>query len=123
MIIRNHKELLDAYQTSVFDSFFITPQAMFIVSESLERNIKLLEEAYGSGGSGGYIRIISHSLSTEEGINEYLAELSKYNLEPDMWEFDDLLVKSETEQIHLQLFAMTEFNLLLLYVKKGGVCD
>lgn len=120
MIIRNHKELLDAYQTSVFDSFFITPQAMFIVSESLERNIKLLEEAYGSGGSGGYIRIISHSLSTEEGINEYLAELSKYNLEPDMWEFDDLLVQSETEQIHLQLFAMTEFNLLLLYVKKGG---
>lgn len=121
MIIKNHKELQEAYQTKVFDRFFITPEARTIIMASLERNVKLLEDAYGSGGSGGYIRIISNSVSTEKGANEYLAELAKYNLEPDMWEFDDVLVQSDTEQIHLQLFAMTEFNLLLLYVKKGGV--
>ena len=123
MIIRNHKELLEAYQTNVFDSFFITPEAMITVSASLEQNIKLLEDAYGDDGHGGYIRIIPNSISTPDGANEYLAELAKYNLEPDTWEFDDVLVQSDTEQIHWQLFAMTEFNLLLLYVKKGGVCD
>ena len=123
MIIRNHKELLEAYQTNVFDSFFIAPEAMITVSTSLEQNIKLLEDAYGDDGHGGYICIIPNSISTPDGANEYLAELAKYNLEPDMWEFDDVLVQSDTEQIHLQLFAMTEFNLLLLYVKKGGVCD
>ena len=123
MIIRNHKELLEAYQTNVFDSFFIIPEAMITVSASLEQNIKLLEDAYGDDGHGGYICIIPNSISTPDGANEYLAELAKYNQEPDMWEFDDVLVQSDTEQIHLQLFAMTEFNLLLLYVKKGGVCD
>lgn len=120
MIIRNHKELLAAYQTNVFDSFFITPEAMITVSASLERNIKLLADSYGDEGHGGYIRIIPKSISTEEGTNEYLAELAKYNLEPNMCEFDDLLVQSETEQIHLQLFTMTEYNLMLLYVKKDG---
>ena len=120
MIIRNHKELLEAYQTNVFASFFITPDAMYTVSASLEQNIKLLEDAYGDDGHGGHICIIPNNISTQDGANEYLAELAKYNLEPDMWEFDDLLVQSETEQIHLQLFTMTEYNLMLLYVKKDG---
>ena len=58
MIIRNHKELLEAYQTNVFDSFFIIPEAMITVSASLEQNIKLLEDAYGDDGHGGYICIM-----------------------------------------------------------------
>ena len=120
MIIRNHKELLEAYQTNVFDSFFITPEAMITVSTSLERNIKLLEDTYGDDGHGGYICIIPNNISTPDGATEYLAELAKYNLDPNMWEFDDVLAQSNTEQIHLQLFTMTEYNLLLLYVKKDG---
>jgi len=55
----------------------------------------------------------------KDGADEYLAELAKFNLEPDMCEFDDLLVQSNTEETHLQLFAMTEYNVLLLYVRKG----
>ena len=119
MIIRNRKELEEAYQTEMFGRLFITPEAESIIKENLERNLEMLIDAYGDDGAGGYIKIIANSISTEEGQNEYLAELDKFKLEPDDCEFDDILVQSDTEQVHLQLFAMTEFNLLLLYVKDG----
>lgn len=120
MIVRNHRELLEAYRTEKFDRFLITPNAEGIIKESLEHNVQLLVDAYGEDGSGGYIRIIPSSIDAEDGANEYLAELAKFNLKPELCEFDDTLVQSGTEQIHLQMFAMTEYNLLLLYVKKGG---
>ena len=120
MIVRNHKELYEAYRTESFGRFLITPNAEGIIKESLERNVQLLVDAYGDSGSGGYIRIIPSSIDTEDGANEYLAEMVKFNLTAEMCEFDDLLVKSDDEQIRLQMFAMTEYNLLLLYIKKGG---
>ena len=119
MIIRNRKELEIAYQTEMFDRLFIMPEAEEIIKENLERNIEMLMDAYGDEGAGGYIKIIANSISTEEGKNEYLAELDKYKLETDDCEFDDILVQSDTKQVNLQLFAMTDFNLLLLYVKDG----
>lgn len=110
----------EASKSEEFSRLFITPGAEQIIMDSLWQNVELLVDAYGEDGSGGYISIIPHSISTEEGTSEYLAELAVYNLQPDMWEFDDLLVQSENEQVRLQLFAMTECNLLLLYVKKGA---
>ena len=83
MIIRNRKELEEAYQTDVFDRFFITPEARRIIKENLHRNLELLVDSYGDEGAGGYIKIIPNSISTEEGQNEYLAELAKWNLQPD----------------------------------------
>lgn len=120
MIVRNHKELYEAYRTESFGRFLITQDAEQIIKESLERNVQLLVDAYGEDGRGGYIRIMPSSIDSEDGASEYLAELSKFNLTPEMCEFDDTLVQSDTEQIHLQMFAMTEYNLLLLYIKKGG---
>ena len=118
MIIRNRKELEEAYQTEMFGRLLITPEAEGVIKENLERNLEMLIDAYGDG-VGGYIRIIPNSISTENGQKEYLAELAKYKLEPDDCEFDDVLVETDTKQIRLQLFAMTEYNLLLLYVKDG----
>lgn len=120
MRIRNLNELEEASKSEEFARLFITPGAEQIIMESLRQNVELLVAAYGESGSGGYISVIPHSISTEEGASEYLAELAVFNLQPDMWEFDDLLVQSENEQVRLQLFAMTECNLLLLYVKKGA---
>lgn len=120
MIVRNHRELAETYRTEQFGRFLITPDAEGIIKETLERNLQLLEGAYGDEGAGGYIRLIPSSISDEDGANEYLAELAKFNLTADMCEFDDLLVKSDATEVRLQLFAMTEYNLLLLYVKKGG---
>ena len=119
MIIRNRKELEEAYQTEMFGRLFITPEAEDIIKENLERNLEMLIDAYGDDGAGGYIRIIPNSISTENGQKEYLAELDKYKLEPDDCEFDDVLVETDTKQIRLQLFVMTEYNLLILYVKDG----
>ena len=119
MIIRNYRELEETYQTDVFDRFFITPEAEGIIKENLQRNLELLVDSYGDEGAGGYIRIIPNSISTEEGRNEYLAELAKWNLQPDDYEFDDRLVQSDTESIHMLLYVMTEYNLVLLYVKDG----
>ena len=118
MIIRNFQEL-EAYETEMFGRLLITPEAEGVIKEILECDLQMLIDAYGDDGAGGYIRIIPDSISTEEGQSEYLAELAKYNLEPDDSEFDDVLVETDTKQIRLQLFAMTEFNLLLLYVKDG----
>lgn len=120
MRIRNQNELEEASKTEVFARLFIAPEAQQVIMDSLRQNVERLVDAYGEDGRGGYISIIPHDISGEEGANEYLAELARYNLEPDMCEFDDLLVQSETENIHLQLFSMTEYNLLLLYMKKGG---
>lgn len=120
MIIRNHNELQEVCQSEAFGRLFITSDTRETIMESLNRHVKLLVDAYGEDGSGGYIYIIPHSITSAEGASEYLAELTKYNLEPDMCEFDDLLMQSPTEQVHLQLFAMTEYNLLLVYLKKGG---
>lgn len=120
MIVRNHRELFEAYRTEQFGKFFITPDAEGIIKASLECNVQLLVDAYGDSGSGGYIRIIPSSIDTEDGANEYLAELAKFNLTAEMCEFDDTLVQFGAKQIHLQMFAMTEYNLLLLYIKKGG---
>ena len=120
MIIRNHSELEEACQSEEFGRLLITPEAEKIIMDSLRFNVELLVDAYGGDGGGGYIVIIPNSIDTEAGANEYLAELGRHNLTPDMAEFDDLLVQSESEQVRLQLFAMTEFNLLLLYMKKGG---
>lgn len=117
MIIRNYRELEEAYQTDVFDRFFIIPEAKDVVKESLERTLEMLVDAYGEDGDGGYIRVIPSSISTEDGQNEYLAELAKYNLEPEDFDFDDILVQSHTEEVHMQLYVMTEFNLVLLYVQ------
>ena len=119
MIIRNRKELEEAYQTEMFGRLFITPEAEDIIKENLEHNLKMLIDAYGDDGAGGYIRIIPNSISTENGQKEYLAELAKYKLEPDDCEFDDVLVETDTKQIRLQLFVITEHNLLILYVKDG----
>ena len=38
MIIRNRKELEEAYQTEMFGRLFITPEAESIIKENLERN-------------------------------------------------------------------------------------
>ena len=119
MIIRNRKELEEAYQTEMFGRLFITPEAESIIKDNIESNLEMLIDAYGDDGAGGYIRIIPNSISTEDGQSEYLAELAKYKLEQEDCEFNDILVESDTEQIRLQLFAMTEYNLLLLYVKDG----
>lgn len=120
MRIRNLNELEEASKSEEFARLFITPGAEQIITDSLRQNVELLVTAYGKSGRGGYICAIPHSISTEEGASEYLAELAVFNLQPDMWEFNDILVQSDTEQVHLQLFAMTECNLLLLYVKKGA---
>jgi hypothetical protein len=120
MLIHNFKELDEAYQTEkVFDRLFITPNAEYTIKENLGINLEMLVDAYGDDGDGGYIKVIPNSISSEDGEEEYFAELAKYGLEPDGYEFDDVLVKSDTEEVHFQLFVMTEFNLLILYVKDG----
>jgi len=95
MLVRNHRELFEAYRTEEFGRFLITPDAGRIIKASLEHNMKLLVDAYGEDGSGGYIRIISSSIDTEEGANEYLEELAKHNLEPEMCEFDEVLLEHD----------------------------
>lgn len=118
--IKNNSDLQKAYQDKVLDSFFITADAESIIKKSLEDKVKLLVDAYGENGEGGYIKIIRQNISTQEGMKEYMDVLSKYNLIPDMWELDDVLVCSESKEIHLQLFAVTEFNLVIMYLMNGG---
>lgn len=118
MIIRNHRELQEVCQSEEFGRLFITPDAEQKIMDSLKLNVELLVSSYGEDGSGGYISIIPHSISTEKGESEYLAELAKFNLEPDAWEYDDLLAKSELEEVRLRLYILTEQHLLLLYVKQ-----
>lgn len=120
MRIRNLNELEEACKSEEFARLFIVPGAERLIMDSLRQNVELLVDAYGEDGSGGYISVIPYDISTEEGASEYLAELAVFNLQPDMWEFDDVLVRSATEQVRLQLFVLTEYHLLLLYVKKGA---
>lgn len=120
MKIKNNGDLQKAYQHRVLDSFFITADAESIIKKSLEDNVKLLVDAYGENGEGGYIKIIRQNISTQEGMKEYMDVLSEYNLIPDMWELDDVLVCSESKEVHLQLFAVTEFKLVIMYLMNGG---
>lgn len=117
--IKNNSDLQKAYQDKVLDSFFITADVESIIKKSLEDKVKLLVDAYGENGEGGYIKIIRQNISTQEGMKEYMDVLSKYNLIPDMWELDDVLVCSESKEVHLQLFAVTEFNLVIMYLMNG----
>ena len=117
--IKNNSDLQKAYQDKVLDSFFITADVESIIKKSLEDKVKLLVDAYGENGEGGYIKIIRQNISTQEGMKEYKDVLSKYNLIPDMWELDDVLVCSESKEVHLQLFAVTEFNLVIMYLMNG----
>lgn len=115
-IIKNQSDLQQAYQDGTLDRLFITGDAEQKIKGVLEENVQMLTSAYGNEGAGGYICIIPHSLSTSEGKKAYLEELGKYNLEPDMWEMDDVIASSDIEEVHLQLFVMTEYHLILLYL-------
>ncbi|MCQ2497708.1 MAG: hypothetical protein MJ133_01875 [Lachnospiraceae bacterium] len=120
MEIRNHRDLERAYQEHVLDRLFITPDAERIIKQSIEMNLNILLEAY-KNEDGGYIKIITNSITTKEGREEYMAELAKYNLESSICEFNDLLVSSGSESVFVQLFAMTEYNLVLVYLVKGEI--
>lgn len=50
-----------------------------------------------------------------------MRELAKYNLEGSVCEFNELLVSSGEESVFVQLFAMTEYNLVILYLVKGEI--
>lgn len=119
MEIRNHRDLERAYQEHVLDRLFITPDAERIIKQSIEMNLNILVDSYGE--NGGYIKIITNSITTKEGRNEYMAELAKFNLESSICEFNDLLVSSGSESVFVQLFAMTEYNLVIVYLVKGEI--
>lgn len=40
MVVRNRRELLEAYRTEEFGRLFITPDAEMIIKESLEYNLQ-----------------------------------------------------------------------------------
>lgn len=120
--VKNRKDLEAVYQSEMIDRLFVSSEAEGVLKESLEKNVDVLVEAYGENGDGGGICIITDSLSTREGQDEYFELLQRYHLEPDMWEFNDILVQTEKEKVCLQLFVMTEYNVLVLYrIQKGSV--
>lgn len=118
--VKNLEELEQAYRSDAIGRFFVSPEAEKTIKDSLQFNINLLVDAYGTEGNGGYLCVIENRIDTPEGEGEYRAELSKYHLCADEWEFDDVLVQIGSEEIHLQVFVMTEYNLLILCRKKGS---
>lgn len=121
--VRNLEELEQAYRSNAIDRFLISPDAEKTIKDSLEFNINLLVDAYGTEGKGGYLCVIEKRIDMPEGAKEYRAELTKYNLCADDWEFDDILVQTDSEEVHLQFFVMTEYNLLILYLQKGSEAE
>ena len=120
MRIKNHKELKEAYLSHVMDRFFITPEAENVIKDALEYNLKLLTDSYGEDGGGGYIEVLAKDITTDEGLAEYSGILTEYNFNSDDCEFDDCLVTSGKESVHMQLFVLTEYHLILLFLSKGA---
>ena len=118
IIIKNLDELNEAYRSNKIDRLFISPEAKTVVKESLEFNLNLMIGAYGTEGDGGYLCIIENNIDSSEGEEEYRSELAKYNLSAEDWEFDDVLVQNGLFEVHLQLFVLTEYNLIILYMRK-----
>ena len=122
MIKIQNREELDAVieATRDLEPLYLNNETEQCLYEVLYDNIAILTKSYGEYGDGGYICIITDSISTETGLNEYLGELEKYNLEeiPDGYEYDDVLGTDGKEEVHIQLFALTEFNLIFVFRKK-----
>lgn len=117
--MKNRTELEAAYKSKTFNNLFPTADIRTAVKKVLNENMNILTTSYGVNGEGGFIAIISNSLSAKEGLDEYNELLNQYSLEPDDCEYDDIIGTFDAGDIHLELFVISDFNLLLLYVRKG----
>ena len=115
--IINQEGLNEIIEKGVLKPLFLTPEVEQTVIEALSDNIAIYTENYGSGGSGGFIGIITENITTGVGHDEYISTLSQYRLEADEWEFEDVLGTNGEYDIRMQLFVLTEFNILLIFKK------
>ncbi len=113
--IKNLEELNRLIDSGKLAPFFISDEAEQAVTEALYDNMTILVDNYGSDGSGGYFCIFPNDFCSAQ--DEYLSELGKYNLSFDDYEYDTILSADGVTEIHIQLFVMTEYHLLILYRK------
>jgi hypothetical protein len=121
LTIKNKHDLENVIESGELTTLFSTFELKQAVIEALTLNVTLLTEAYDNDGVGGYICVMTDVVSDDNEANEYLAELAKYNLSPVEWEFDDILGTDGVIEVHMQLFVMTEWSILLVYRKKVRV--
>ena len=119
--IINQEGLNEIIGKGVLKPLFLTSEVEQAVIEALSDNIAIYTENYGSGGSGGFIGVITENITAGVGMNEYISVLSQYHLEPDEWEFEDLLGSNGEYDVQMQLFVLTEFNILLIFKKAVNV--
>ena len=112
--IKNLEELNRLIDSGKLAPFYISAEAEQAVKEALYDNMTILVDNYGDG-SGGYFCIFLNDFCSAQ--DEYLSELGKYNLSPDDYEYDTILSSDGKTEIHIQLFVMTEYHLLILYRK------
>ncbi len=115
--ITNLKDLDEVVKSGGLQTFFISSDAENAVMEALYDNMHILQSNYGDKGEGGYICILTEPDKVRE---EYSAELQKFYLADDGYEYDTILAMDDTAEIHLRLFVMTEYHLLLLFKKQVG---
>ncbi len=118
ILLKNKEELDTAVKQGKLDPIFLSSENGEDVLASLNDVLEMLRENYGEDGEGGYIAVITKEINDDVGKDEYFYELGKYRLEPDEYEYDDVLCTDDEFEVHQQLFiAGTEWNIVLVFRK------
>ncbi len=118
IILKNNKDLETALSQNLLLPLFMSEEVEKEVLDAINRNLELLTENYGCGGDGGYIAIITDPIDDAPGKDEYFAELEKYHLSPDCYEFEDRLGTVDGYEVLMELYVLTEFNTVIIFRKK-----
>ncbi len=118
IILKNKTDLEVVLSQKMLTPLFVSVEIEKAVLDAIENNIALFTENYGDEGKGGYIAVITDPIDDVLGRDEYLAELEKYHLAPDDNEFEDLLGTDGKYEVLMELFVMTELNVVIIFRKK-----
>lgn len=116
--IKNMKELEDAVSAGLLEPLFLSKDAGDAAMEAIRCNLDILVQNYKSEGAGGYLCLLTDEFRSAQ--EEYLAELGKYNLSPDDYEYDSIIATCDGFELHTMLFILTEYHLLFVYKKYVG---
>ncbi len=118
IILKNKTDLEAAVSQNMLTPLFASGKIEKAVLDTIENNIALLTENYGDEGEGGYIAVITDPIDDVLGRDEYLAEFEKYHLAPDDYELEERLGTAGKCEVLMELFVMTEFNVVIIFRKK-----
>lgn len=112
----NHEELLETFTDTNIVSVY--EECLAEVIDETMKLIYVLEENYGTEGNGGFIFISEEVQETEKIQEDFNEILINYNLDENMYEYDDLIAESKCNEYRIRVYILTEFHIVYVYGKE-----